>query len=239
MESFVAGGQGPSPDELGQRLRTAREARGISLRALAKQIDVSPSFISQVELGRARPSVGTLYALVNALGLSLDDVMTDEDAAKDELAFSRVAHSHAPAMASPAPAQPTSAAGRHRIDEPVQRATGRPTIKMSGVTWERLTHDDDPLVDFLYVTYAPGSASCPDDDMMRHGGREYGHVVSGRIDIQVGFETYHLEPGDSIHFDSTTPHRLSNPFTEPCTAVWVVIGRHAELDHRPQPVESA
>jgi len=56
----------PSPDELGQRLRAVREERGMSLRALAKLIDVSPSFVSQVELGKASPSVGTLYALVNA-----------------------------------------------------------------------------------------------------------------------------------------------------------------------------
>jgi mannose-6-phosphate isomerase-like protein (cupin superfamily) len=96
---------------------------------------------------------------------------------------------------------------------------------MSGVAWERLTHDDDPYVDFLHVEYGPGSASCPPDDMVRHGGREYGHVVSGRLDVQVGFETHRLGPGDSIHFDSTTPHRLSNPYDEPCTAVWFVLAR--------------
>ena len=61
--------------------------------------------------------------------------------------------------------------------------------------------------------------------MMRHGGREYGHVVSGRLQVQVGFETYVLAPGDSIHFDSMTPHRLSNPFDEACTAVWFVLAR--------------
>jgi quercetin dioxygenase-like cupin family protein len=96
---------------------------------------------------------------------------------------------------------------------------------MSGVAWERLTHDDDPYVDFLHVEYAPGSASCAPDDMMRHGGREYGHVLSGRLEVQVGFESYSLGPGDSIHFDSTTPHRLSNPHDQPCTAVWFVLAR--------------
>jgi mannose-6-phosphate isomerase-like protein (cupin superfamily) len=64
--------------------------------------------------------------------------------------------------------------------------------------------------------------------MMRHGGREYGYIISGRIDIQIGFDLYHLEPGDSIHFDSTTPHRLSNPYDEPCTGIWVVIARRED-----------
>ena len=197
--------QGPSPDELGQRLRAVREERGMSLRAVAKLIDVSPSFVSQVELGKANPSVGTLYALVTALGLSLDEVMSDQPPAADP----------------PPPAWP-------RIEEHVQRAVGRRTIRMSGVTWERLTPNDDPWLDFLYVTYQPGSASCPEDDLMRHGGREYGHVVSGRMQVQVGFEEHALGPGDSIHFDSLTPHRLSNPFEEPCVAVWVVVARRGD-----------
>jgi mannose-6-phosphate isomerase-like protein (cupin superfamily) len=115
-----------------------------------------------------------------------------------------------------------------RIGVPVQRAKGRPTINLTGVTWERLTHDDDPFVDFLYVTYQPGSASCSEDDMMRHGGREYGHVISGRIDVRVGFEVHRLGAGDSIHFDSTAPHRLSNPYAEPCVAIWVVVGRRGD-----------
>lgn len=196
--------QGPSPDELGRRLRTVRAARGMSLRAVAKLIDVSPSFVSQVELGKASPSVGTLYALVTALGLSLDDVMTEQ-----------------PPTAADPPTWP-------RIDEHVQRATGRRTIRMAGVTWERLTPGDDPWLDFLAVTYQPGSASCPEDDLMRHGGREYGHIVRGRMLVQVGFETHDLHQGDSIHFDSLTPHRLSNPFDDPCEAIWVVVARRGD-----------
>jgi len=180
----------------------------MSLRAVAKLVDVSPSFVSQVELGKASPSVGTLYALVTALGLSLDDVMTAQPT---------------DTAAPPTPTWP-------RIDEHVQRAVGRRTIKMSGVTWERLTPNDDPWLDFLYVTYQAGSASCPEDDLMRHGGREYGHIISGRMTVQVGFETHDLGPGDSIHFDSLTPHRLNNPFDEPCVAVWVVVARRG--DHR-------
>ena len=64
--------------------------------------------------------------------------------------------------------------------------------------------------------------------MMRHGGREYGHLINGRLDVQIGFEAFHLEVGDSIHFDSMTPHRLSNPHSEPAVALWVVIGRRED-----------
>ena len=44
----------------------------------------------------------------------------------------------------------------------------------SGVRWERLTHDRDPDVEFLFVVYPVGAASCPEDALMTHGGRSTG-----------------------------------------------------------------
>lgn len=197
-----ASGAEPTAENLGVALRAAREARGLSLREVARQVEVSPSFVSQVELGKAKPSVGTLYALVSVLGISLNELLGRD----------------------PADTPTPTPAAWPRIDAPVVRAGERSRVQMSGVVWERLTADD-PLVDFLHVEYSPGSASCPEDDMVRHGGREYGVIVTGRLEVQVGFETYSLGPGDSIHFDSSTPHRLSNPYEEPCTAVWFVLAR--------------
>ncbi|MGH3348325.1 MAG: helix-turn-helix domain-containing protein [Nocardioides sp.] len=202
---------GTTPVGLGQALRSIRERRELSLRELARRVNVSPSFVSQIELGRANPSVGTLYSLVTELGITLDDLMGDTTS---EAGTGKVDTSAADGGAAWRP-----------VDEPVQPAEGRKRVEMSGVVWERLTHDHDPYVDFLHVEYAPGSSSCAPDQMMRHGGREYGHLLHGRLDVQVGFETHSLRPGDSIHFDSTTPHRLSNPYDETCTAVWFVLAR--------------
>ncbi len=67
---------------------------------------------------------------------------------------------------------------------------------------------------------------------MRHHGREYGYVISGRMGIQLGFEDYVLDPGDSIVFDSTEPHRLFNIGEEPVHAIWFVVGRDADERHR-------
>ena len=212
MASTVAG---TTPVQLGQAIRAVREQRGLSLRELARRVNVSPSFVSQIELGKANPSVGTLYALVSVLGTTLDDLMgdgSDDDVPAGPVVDASVVEGHTPGSWP-------------RVDVPLQPAEGRKRVEMSGVVWERLTHDHDPYVDFLHVEYAPGSSSCAPDQMMRHGGREYGHITHGRLDVQVGFETYELGPGDSIHFDSMTPHRLSNPYDEPCTAVWFVLAR--------------
>ena len=62
----------PRYETLGARIRQAREAAGHSVRGLARTIGVSASLLSQVENGLAQPSVGTLWALVDALGFSLD-----------------------------------------------------------------------------------------------------------------------------------------------------------------------
>ena len=228
---------------IGSHLRQARKQRGISLREMARRIEVSPSFVSQVELGRTKPSVGTLYAFVSELGLSLDALMADGGPNRVAPA---AAMSATPLAESGARGQsreigrttmvhPLIGAGRPEAkssDEtwsgrrsPVQRADTRRRLQVSGAAWERLTNWDDPLVDFLHVTYSPGAESCPADHLMRHGGREYGFVISGRLHVQVAFDEHTLGPGDAISFDSMTPHRLSNPFSEETVATWLVVGR--------------
>src|SRR5580692_1730040 len=62
---------------IGPRLRHHRQRRGISLRKLAAQADISPSALSQIELGRSLPTVGTLYAIVGALDVSFNQLLSD------------------------------------------------------------------------------------------------------------------------------------------------------------------
>ena len=202
-----------SPSTVGARIREARQAEGLSLRELGGRVGVSASFLSQVELGRAMPSIGTLWTIVSALDLSLDSLLgtVTDSVAVDPLA------------ASPAPDfEPLTSVGIPGL----QRAGSAPDIRIGGVRWERLTPGDDPLVEFVRVTYSPGSESCPADNMMRHTGWEYMHVLSGQMDLQVGFDRDTVQPGDSLTFEATIPHRISNPYDLPCVSLWAVVGRH-------------
>jgi transcriptional regulator with XRE-family HTH domain len=191
--------------KVGNRLRTERERLGISLRELARRVGVSPSLVSQIELDRVNPSVSTLYALVTELGMTMSDVFGDS------AAENRVVR-------------------RLREESGLaERPETRPVLNLaSGVRWERLTSQDDPDVEFLYVVYPVGAASCPEDALTTHGGKEYGYVSSGTLGVRVGFEEYELGPGGSIAFDSTSPHRLWAIGREPVHAIWVVIGRTAD-----------
>jgi transcriptional regulator with XRE-family HTH domain/mannose-6-phosphate isomerase-like protein (cupin superfamily) len=112
----------------------------------------------------------------------------------------------------------------------VQRGGDRRIIDLaSGVRWERLTPGADDRIDFLEVIYSPGGHSTDERRPLRHEGREYGLILSGTLRASVGFETYTLNPGDSIAFDSSTPHEYWNTTGDYVHAVWVVT--HPEPGH--------
>jgi len=218
---------GVEPEAVGRRVREERLRQQVGVRELARRVGVSASLISQVELGKASPSVGTLYAIVNELGLSLDELLLGSSGKRRRPLIAGGDGDRrgvpAPELERPDPPPPAGAF------DPVVRRGGGKTIQLaSGVQWERLTPQTPQDVDFLNVVYEVGSESCPEDSLMRHSGHEYGHLLSGRLGVTVGFDTYELGPGDSISFDSTMPHRLFTVGNEPVQAIWFVVGRRGD-----------
>src|SRR6266540_4243646 len=62
-------------EELGARLRAVREHRGLSLRAVATRIGVSPATMSQLEHGRTGLSVTRLAEIARVLGVPPNDLL--------------------------------------------------------------------------------------------------------------------------------------------------------------------
>jgi transcriptional regulator with XRE-family HTH domain/mannose-6-phosphate isomerase-like protein (cupin superfamily) len=204
--------------ELGPRLRRVREDRGISVRELARRISCSPSLISQIERGLSAPSVGVLYAIATELRASLDFLF---GVAVPGDAMLATAHGDGQVRLEGAG---NGAAGGHGL---VQRAGHRRTIDLaSGVRWERLTPGADDRVDFLEVIYEPSGHSTDSRRPLRHDGQEYGLIISGRLQANVGFENFELGPGDSIAFDSSLPHQYWNTTDADVHAIWVVVHAH-------------
>ena len=219
---------------LGPRLRVAREQRELSVRELARRIGCSASLISQIERGISVPSVGVLYSLATELDTSLDHLLFGAEPRRPLAAAPGPDASGSVADGSVAPgtvAHGTVASGTVASGTVapgiVQRAGGRNIIDLaSGVRWERLTPGADAMTDFLEVIYSPGGHSTDERRPLRHDGHEYGLVISGTLQANVGFESYELGPGDSIAFDSSTPHEYLNKTGEPVHAIWVVV--HSE-----------
>jgi transcriptional regulator with XRE-family HTH domain len=191
-------------DGIGARLRQERTRAGLSQRELARRVGLSASLISQLESGLSKPSVGTLYSLVTELDVSLDQVIRGD---------SYVA----------------AATGDAKPRGPLVHPEDRQAIDLdSGVRWEELTLETVDGVDFVEAIYEVGGASTPDESLMRHHGREYGYVMSGTLGVRIAFEEHTLNPGDSIAFDSTRPHRLYNKGDVPVHAIWVVVDRDTD-----------
>ncbi|MEF2978576.1 helix-turn-helix domain-containing protein [Subtercola sp. YIM 133946] len=209
-------------DDIGPRLRAARIAQGISLRSVATAVGVSASLISQVETGKTQPSVSTLYALVNHLGISFDDLMAGSATGSGTAT--------PPPTATVPPSEPRQAAAHETpaapAGGPVQHGSDNPVLEMeNGVRWERLAASRDGSVDPLLVTYEPGASSSIEGRMMRHSGVEYAYLLSGELTVRLDFDTFTVRPGDSLSFDSVRPHMYVNEGTVPAQGLWFVVGR--------------
>jgi len=82
-ESSRSTGDPPEPHDrkapakaIGERVTEFRKERGLNLSQLAAAAHLSKSFISSIEAGQApRPSGETLYAIAEALGVTMSDLL--------------------------------------------------------------------------------------------------------------------------------------------------------------------
>ncbi len=214
----------PEPDTPRERLarpgkiiRQARKASHLTLQELGDRVGLTGSHISQIERGTSIPSVGALWEIADELGLSMADLFA---AGNPRDGGGRTV------QAAPAPSAGSAVPGdglkSQTEPSPVVDPRAREVIKMAGVEWQRLTPDFDETIEFMQVRHEVGAG---DDHAYHHRGREYGLVVQGRLLAELGFSKYMLEPGFSISFDSSTPHRFLNAGDEPVIAIWIIVGR--------------
>lgn len=224
-------------ENLGARLRKVRMATGMSLREVARQLGVSPSFVSQLENGKSQPSVATLYSLAQLLGVSIDELFAVEG--------EHASPPRAPAISTEPPEQeaPESAngSGRRRrsdISSPVDavprngrtervsvtRAGSRSRLEMdTGVVWERLADNTGGGLDFIEIVYPPHSNSTNDGRLLQHAGAEFGYLLEGELEITVGFDVFTLHAGEALGFDSSQPHLFRNLHPQPARGIWFVV----------------
>jgi transcriptional regulator with XRE-family HTH domain/quercetin dioxygenase-like cupin family protein len=211
---------------IGGRLREARLRIGLGVRELSRQLEISASSISQIELGRVVPSVSTLYALTNALDISMDSLFGSDgdDIGEPQAADEGPSSGPGPVVAvQPASAGPLSTAHERSV---VLRRDNRRAIDLErGVRWELLTPVPEPGAEFLEVHYPVGGGSGATGEAIRHNGRDYCLILEGSLSVQIGFEQYVLSSGDSLAFDGTVPHRLWNEGRVAVRAVWFVLDR--------------
>ncbi|MDX1523230.1 MAG: cupin domain-containing protein [Anaerolineae bacterium] len=217
--------------DLGEKLRAARLGQKLSLRELAGKAEVSASLLSQIENGKANPSVRSLYGIAEAMGLPVDYFFPQGESHQNPRKSQfETDVDWSIALNGLTPSQVRAAQAAELIDDdaigfddsdqaaPVVRASNRHTIELlGGIVWERLTPGPEENIEFLQICYEAGAKS--GEKMSHHTGREFHFVLEGELMIELGFERHHLRPGDSIIFDSTVPHRLTNTGQTPMRAI--------------------
>jgi transcriptional regulator with XRE-family HTH domain len=204
-----------TPESLGARLRELRTAAGVSLRAQAGRLGISPSAVSQIERGIMRPSVSRLIAYVGAIGVPLAAVFeTGIEKAPEGSAGERVASEQD--AAPPGPGQFQFAIRRSWEVAPL--------LLGGGVTFRRLAPVPTPGVEFFESVYPPNSMSNAHGELLRHEGYEVGTVTAGELTVDFDTDVVTLAAGDSITYPCSRPHLIANrSATVTAVATWLIV----------------
>jgi transcriptional regulator with XRE-family HTH domain len=172
---------------VGEKLRTIRKGKGLSLQQVADAAGLSKAFVSQIESGIANPSLASLKRVGTALDIPLAAL------------FEGAANASEPASG------PAEDWGEARV---VRRARRKQIVWPGRTTPSYLLTPDlrGPLEVMLDVL-EPGGRTEEDERCMTHDGEEFGFILEGRYEITVGDKSIVLEEGDSITFPSRLPHR--------------------------------
>ena len=181
------------PYAIADKLRTLRLRRSMGLEQLAEHTGFSPAMLSRLENGRLVPTLATLTRIAIVFNVGLDYFFSDP----------RKRHIVALVKRNERRVFPSDPKSKlvpwhfESLDFPV---TGR---KINGylahfhsLAEEKITPHFHPGVELLYL-------------------------LNGKLEMVIGVETYQLDEGDSIYFDSIQKHSYRSLTKTPCTAVVV------------------
>jgi len=175
-------GAGPSGGraekrKLGERIREARELRGLTLEDLSSRTGISVDGLERAESSHAIPTLGQLVRLGKALEMKMGYFISG--------GVDR------PMCVVRSDSRPRVA--RH----------GKKVSEQYGYVYESLAAEKaNRLMEPFLVTLMPTEFG----ELSSHDGQEFLFVLEGEIRAQVGKEVEVLRPGDSIYYDSTYPH---------------------------------
>ena len=173
---------GASPPGLGSAIRALRSAAGLTLVQVAGRAGLTHSFLSQVERGRAQPSMRSLFTIARALGTTQDRLLA--------------------AAAGPATAPVVAV---QRADEGVVLGPTDSTVTPSRSHGARSLLGEAggfSPIEFTGISRNPG------DFWYQHDGTEFAYVATGVIVVEFADGTEHrLGPGDSMRYPGHLAHR--------------------------------
>ena len=191
---------------LGKKIRMIRTAKDMKITEMSRLSGLTTSMISQVERGLISPSIETLKKLGNVLDVPLS-FLFETDGGEGSSAL--------PQPAEMPEIRPVNLYGASPVVHSDERKKLYPG---EGIELQLLNPNMNGPIEFIYNTYQPHTGT--GGGKYSHPGSECGLILTGELVVEVGEETYVLHAGDSITFDSTTPHAKRNLSDQVCTCVW-------------------
>lgn len=165
---------------LGQKIKTLRQQRGMSLQQMADKTSLSKPLLSQIESEVVAPPVATLLKISKALNVNIGYFFQAEESGKKAVIVRKNERKQV----------------FRRIHEDSSRV---------GYYYESLAY---PKVDKHMEPFQVQFEVKKKEDLLffTHKGEEFVFVLDGQLEFNYEEETFVLEPGDSLYFDSSLPH---------------------------------
>lgn len=185
--------------EIAGRIKELREIENLSVSEMARKTGVTEDEYLACENGESDLHFAFIYRCANAFNVDVTDII----------------EGYSP---------------RLRSYTVTRRGEGQRIEKAHGMTYYNLAAAfRNRIAEPLYVksVYSPEAQNKP-IECTTHSGQECDLVISGHLKVQVGEHAEILGPGDSIYFDSNTPHGMIAVEGEDCTFYAIVLNPTGE-----------
>ncbi len=176
----ISGSKQKEVELIGERIKTIREKKGLSLDELSKLTGFEIDLLSKIEKNEIQPQLGTVIKLSKAL----------------DSAFSRIVSGVGNKLYS---------ITRKAEQKIISRSTTDKGNKKL-YTYKSLAPEvKGRHMEALIVQLEEN----PSNEVSVHEGEEFIYVIEGNAIMKIGGEEFELEPGDSVYYLSTMPHMIS------------------------------
>lgn len=177
---------------LGAEIRRVRQDKGLTLNQLANMVDLTASYISQLERDMIEPSLSALRKISNALGVPVYSFLADEDS--QHVLIKR--------------------------DERKKLKLPNTSVIYEFISPMTSSLKEDAKMVSIYYEQEPNTWLS--DDFITHNAQELIFVIEGKTDIYLGSEKFILEKGDSIFIRENVPHKMFNSGDEVVKGISVI-----------------
>ena len=167
---------------VGKRIRTFREERNVDLETLSQNTGLTVNFLERMENDEIYPTIGPLQKVARSLGVRLGTFLDDQD-------------ENGPVVCRKNEAQNSISFSNNAIQS-------RRHMVYHSLSKSKADRHMEPFI----IDVAPTDDS--DFVLSSHEGEEFIMVMEGTMEISYGKNTYLLEEGDSIYYDSIVPHHV-------------------------------